>query len=460
MAVYTDSGITVESNPSPAVTPTGSSGCTLTFAAATPADTAGITNYTYVYASQLGATATNPGVVYFLVATRPAGTTTHSDASLPFLLDATGALTQLTWQAGGTPSNQQVQSPYVYDHSPAPNAYVVANALMGANASSLNSNGNQARGGILLAAYGSTLYASRSGMPWYFPLINAEVLDDTIEAIVVNQSSAYVLTQSSAYLVTGYDDANLSVTRTQAKHGCAPRCGQGAILTPHGIVYPSPLGLAVLDATGNGTVGTTSRILTQDFLSYGFTKSTSGAVGYGAYQDDVYIYAEGPGLIYLFDFAAWPRVRTTRFDGVTLPIVALARVHPFSNSSAKGLYALINNGNGTLSPCPWWPRLGFQLSPAASPAPWSHLTGALTAGTTNKKKRFTRFWLGSNTAADVTLTFTCSNWDGSLAGQLVNVTASSWLPSTFTGDYMTVNIISSVGTDVFDSLRIEGEVYE
>lgn len=448
VCVYADIGATFESNPSPVGTTTGvgSPGAILHFTSP-PIDSLNVTHYMYIYATLPGTT-TGP---FYYIGQVASGSFLFTDTGIS--IGATPTL--LNWDVGGSPQGAL----YVYDHSPAPTAYVVANTLMGTQSSAAVTNGTGTRGGILFAAWGSTLYWSRTRQPWYWPTLNTQVLDDAIEAIVVDRAAAYILTRSGVYVATGSDDASLTITKTQATHGCLPNCGLGAVMTAHGLVYPSGLGIAILDLTAYGTVGNASRVLTQDVLNYGFATVPGGSIAFGAYQDDVYIFGDGVGNVYMMDFSAWPKLRISGGPS-EVNVAALAIVHPFSTSNDRGVYALVNNGNGTYSPRPWWPRLGYRLVTPATLAKWNHQTGYIAAGTVNKKKRFIRYWASESDASAVTYTFYCFNMLQTLVASYGPVTASSgWLPSTFTGDALVVQISATTNTDILNSLKIEGEIY-
>jgi hypothetical protein len=187
-------------------------------------------------------------------------------------------------------------------------------------------------------------------------------------------------------------------------------------------------------------------------IGFGAPTSTLTNLYMAAYQDEVYVFCDGQGHGYLVDFQTWPQIRVTKADFSTIVAMTTVRYAIGLTGGKTGLHVLDTSGNIK----PWYPRQGALVS--ATKIVWTHTTGAFDLGDPTKANRFCRSWFAQNTASDVTLTFNCYSYTGTLIGTLSGITASSWLPATFTGDYLQVVIAATVGTDVFEGLSIEAEI--
>lgn len=438
-AYYADLNVTVESNPCTAVNSANAT-VTLNFTAV-PANTTNITYTNRIYASN-SATQTDP---YYLIGTATTGATTWNDTNTAWTLP----LTPLNWQSGGGPK----VATYLYDHGMPPNLTIMANTLMGVPAVPVVSiSGESPRGGILFGAIGSRLYWSMTGYPWYWPSLNAEELDDLIEAIVVDRASAYVLTRSGIYVISGVSDTALTISKSRAPHGCTRYGGTAAAMTPYGVIYPCREGLAIFD-------GQTSRILTTGVLSSGFLPSGSAPIipMMGAYQDDLYIIGStygGNGGLFV-DLSAYPRIRVSiadKFSGGSNGISAFCIVKtPVTTNGFPGLH--VEDGSGNIKP--WWPRFSRV---GGSLDAWTHTTGYLDCGMPTRKKKWFRAWVPVG-AGSVSVVLNAYNWPATLTGT-ATITASGFLPSTLIGDYLQAVITAGSGATVLHPIRLDYEVLD
>lgn len=352
---------------------------------------------------------------------------------------------QLEWDVGGGP-NAPV---YKYDHSPAPNLTVMAESMHSVVA---GAGGGSAyvppASGILFGAVGSTLAWSMLGYPWYWPAGNAIQLDDVIEAIVTDQATAYVVTRSSVYVVTGTDDQSLSIVRTACPFGCLKNSGQAAVITPHGLVYPSSMGIVLFD-------GVQGRLITDGILS---SLGVTGASDWsGVFHDNYYFLAfRLTAFIYIVDMAAFPEIRVTK-GPAALSINTIAKSALAIGGNPPGPYVQLNAGGNIV---PWQPRRGTSISGATRQA-WTWNTGRIDLGMPTNLKRFCRLW--AKGSGNFTITAIAGN-DANTVVDSQTLTfptpGDDWLKDTFESvDWLQLSIVSADGTGVLNGVRVETEVY-
>ena len=433
-----DLNVTWESNPHPSVPlpTTNCNGAVIHFAAA-GTNATGVTYKTRIYASEVG----SYSEPLYLLDEIAGNLTSYTDSATAFPTVA-GAKTPLDWSSGGKPSNTY----YKYDHAAGPHLAVLANSLHGCSAQAAGVSSatyGSARAGILFGALGTTLYWSANGFPWYWPVLNAEDLDDTIEAIVTARSVTYVFTRSGVYAVTGSNDNALNISRTGAPYGCLPRAGLAVLQTPYGILYPCREGLALFD-------GTNARLVGADLLPAGSLTADGTHNLYAAYQDGLYtILTSSFDWGYVFDLRTWPNINLCKLTGPS-QYVAFARVHPHATSlDANGLYVL----NDSAAIKPWSPIQGGHN--ATRDNAWSHTTGYLTAGDLTRQKHAGRLWFSYKGTAP-TITTKGYTWDGTQRGSTQTSTSAEWLGEQFTGiDYLTLTIAAGAADTQVFGLRVE-----
>lgn len=436
------------SNPSGIFSPTSYLNCKLNISRPASNGT-GYSYYTTIWATQPG-TSTEP---YYLIdyidwSSVVGSTKVWQDTGLP----PAEPNTMLSWDVGGL--KDLTNTVYAYDHSYSPTMSVIAGSLMGVSGTPEPSRaylGIQTlkRFGILFGASGSRLYWSANGYPWYWPQLNSIELDNTIEAIVVDRATAFVVTQSSIYAISGPDDQNLSITKTSATHGCLPDCGQAVKQTPYGIIYPSPLGLAIFS-------GDSSSILTDGLLNPGIDIGQNPV--FGAYWNNSYI-IKGADKGYFVNLLSYPRVSITNItSSFTAATVAFSYSTSSSTAENNQLY-VFDSSDGKIKP--WNPRVSSSIAPLS----FSHTSGHIDAGEPNKKKKFTRFWPSGTPGLSYELY--CKNFDGSLVSSC-SLTSASWLPGDFTGDYLQVVVHATNLTYVSSTtnpvellgFKVEAEIYD
>lgn len=432
---HTTAGFIMESNPSAALTVAAGTN-TLAWTAAGTAGT-DVDWGTRVYAT-LDGISTGP---YYLIYEGNAASTGVLDAHL-----ANDTTVPLNWDAGGNPANTL----YPFDHSVPLAMYVLADKLLGVPAVPAGS-GNRTysgrpRGGILFGAYYNRLYWSATGYPWYWPTLNAEDLDDVIEAIIVGQTAAYVLTRSGVYAVTGTNDTDLDIRKTNAVHGCIAEGGSAACMTPHGVVYPGVDGIILFD-------GDNSRNLTADSLGTDYT--TSSIAGYsGGYDKGAYTLANANFQGYILDMRNWPKVNVTNLPATlatsTTGIIAMCNVRTYASAATypPGLYLVDQLGKLRR-----WDPFASSFSSRLTTA--AHTSGGMTASRA-KPQRFLRFFCQ---AADTNMSFTFTCYLGGTLVATVTLAGAKegWLPSTFFGDVLFCQITSTANTAILYGMRIEAE---
>lgn len=435
---HTTAGFIMESNPSAVLTVNAiPNTLSWTAAGATGSD---VGRGTRVYAT-LNGTTSGP---YYLIYDGSASSTGVVDNGL-----ACDTTVPLNWDAGGNPANTL----YPFDHSQPQAMYVLADKLMGVPAvpagSSNRTYSGTPRGGILFGAWYNRIFWSATGYPWYWPTLNAEDLDDIVEAIIVDQLTAYIITRSGVYAVTGTDDTSLDIRKTNAVHGCLPDGGPAACMTPYGVMYPGAEGIILFD-------GTTSRNLTADTLG---TNYRTGATGYsGGYINGTYTLACTVQQGYILNLRDWPKVNVTDLPTtLATSVTGIMAMASFRSYASAGTYPtglwLVDQANKLRQWDPTASTFSDRLPTAL------HVSGGVGSGSHSRRHRFIRF---SSQIYDANVSFSFACYQGSTLVDSVTITGQSegWLPSTFTGDVLFCYLSNTANTNAIHGFRVEAEVYD
>lgn len=164
----------------------------------------------------------------------------RTSTGVAFTANPTTTGTQLTWLAGGYPSNTL----YVEDHSAAPALTRLADRIH-----SMASGTAAAGSGIAIGAIDNTLYWSANGYAQYWPILNSMSLDSTIEAIVAYTGFTAIFATAGTYAFSGNSGDQMSLQRLDAAFSIAPDAGPSAVRTPLGTFFVAPEGLAVFDGS-------------------------------------------------------------------------------------------------------------------------------------------------------------------------------------------------------------------
>ena len=422
---YTTDGSTyapMESNPS-----TASASLSATIVEVTGTTNAQVAKI-YLYATVDATSSAGP---YYKVgeANNP-GTATAVNIT-PDVATSTSA-TRLDWESQG----RKTQAYYDFDHAPAPGVNTIGSSLHAAVATG---SSIAPCSGILFYGIANYLMWSQAGYPWYVPGLNAFNAGGYIEAIVTSQAVTYVLTRREIYVVTGYDDQELTIQRSDSPFGTT--YGQSACITPYGLVFQAEAGLALFD-------GNTSRVITADILA---PTELYGRQFASAWRDGqlLMVSQNDSNGGYVVDFSRFPELVVTKHNLGTRAITQ-ALAHP-SSTHDEGTYICMWS-DGTVKK--WHPRQRGNVSGASAQA-WSWTSGRLDGGKPNAVKHFRRIWVEAS--GTISIAVKCWTNAATQVGSTQTVTGNTWLSATFVGDYLTLEVSSSDGTGVVYGVKVEYE---
>ncbi|MCP4116464.1 MAG: hypothetical protein GY737_13850 [Desulfobacteraceae bacterium] len=104
--------------------------------------------------------------------------------------------------------------------------------------------------GFLVGFSGNKIYPSEVFTPYAFPVKYAMPTDSDIVAVGFNGSSVVALTKTYPYLFVGYDPGTLSAMKLNYEQACVS--ARSVVNVPNGVIYATPDGLFLLDASGQG----------------------------------------------------------------------------------------------------------------------------------------------------------------------------------------------------------------
>ncbi|MEK9725096.1 MAG: hypothetical protein VW405_16660 [Rhodospirillaceae bacterium] len=366
---------------------------------------------------------------YYLVGTF-ANTTTAVTPSDPTSTTAS----RLDFELNG----RKTQAYYDFDHSPAPGVNTIGSAFHAAVATGTSV---APCSGILFYGVNNYLMWSQAGYPWYVPALNAFNAGGYIEGIVTSQAITYVLTRREIYVVTGYDDQDLTIQRSDSPFGTT--YGQSACMTPYGLVFQAETGLALFD-------GNTSRIITADVLA---PTELYGQQLASVWRDGQLLMVsqnDGNGG-YVIDFSRGPDALVVTKHNLDTRAITQALAHP-SATHDEGTY-ICTWTDGYVKK--WHPRQRGNVSGASAQA-WTWVSGRLGGEAPNALKYFRQIRVEAS--GTISLDVKCYNNAATQVGSTCTVTGDSWLPGNFVGDYLTITATSSDGSGVLYGITVEAEV--
>lgn len=276
----------------------------------------------------------------------------------------------LNWSPGGEVDSDTITD----DHSPWPEALVLANVLHGA-APGAGGGAGAPSSGILFGTDETGFIGrwSRVGYPQYCPTANKFRFPEQVQAIVSQGFETLYFLPSSIWSFTGEADYSIVRTKTGADQGCKDGCGHTVQRTPWGVVYQALDGLRLY-------AGGTSHNLTQDLLD---PKQLNALVDtHGEYHEGFYFLYHSLGT-YVFDLRDFPNLRITTSD----KIVRGAHVNHYDFPSAGPGHYVAVSGDGNLFR-PW--NLAEIVAGSASLA-WTWQTPKLSWGAPDRLKQSPRF---------------------------------------------------------------------
>jgi len=162
--------------------------------------------------------------------------------------------------------------------------------------------------GMVAGFVDNEVYFCEPFIPYAYPSDYMLSFDSDVVAIAAYNESLIVITETKPYIVSGLDPQTMSVTELPYDQGCVSK--NGAVETPEGVVYPSPDGLILVNATS--AVNLTEKIFTKkqwaaltpanligfyyDNEYYGFFSGT--ATGFILRNDSIVDLNLGSSLVY------------------------------------------------------------------------------------------------------------------------------------------------------------------
>jgi len=159
----------------------------------------------------------------------------------------------------------------------------------------------QFQNGILAGSSGQYVCFSEVNYPYAWPIAYRKALDYNVVGLGVFGNTLVALTGAYPYLIQGTDPTRTTLKKLEYKQGCVSK--RGIVSTRDGVIYPSPDGLFMVDASS--VINLTQNIFTADQWA---ALVPSSLIGF-FFNDAYYGFFQGSGVGIIISIESQPKLQ-------------------------------------------------------------------------------------------------------------------------------------------------------